>query len=432
MSNMLQPSPEYQRSLDNGSVDPVEMMPMSPLDPIETKASFLEFRRADAIRRTMATVAGVAFIGANVGLYAADVHANQEIQASARVEVNILSQALDPINDDNALVSIDGFGMRDGEMLASSLGIGVRSILDGQIWQVNYNDASLEPLAIAEEIVETATEEGVDTISLVANSAGGGIAMQTQERIHEISDLTVEAVFLNASPDGVKTLRPARREEVALVEQYAWIPGVTYSTPLRAIGEIAFQADRYSSGDPATRFNNFVRTAEQVSDALHNNKLPGTWLMIDQMLAIENANIKTRVQNLNELPEETMRPTIIYLSAKKDYMVNNELAVKNIESYTNKYGVPFLTYDIPGAIHSRPDLSKDEYVAVLASAKEDILESIDAQRALAKYNQTLKLELLAEELAEHTDPNDQIGIPNPQQLSDFDGPSVDTVVDTPH
>ena len=443
---MLHPSPEYQLDLDNGSIDPVEIMPiplpdllpvetlvaphsellpMSPLDPIETKAAFLEFRRADVIRRAMATAAGLAFIAANVGLYAADVHANQEIQASASIKIETMSEALDPINNDKAILLLNGLGTSDANELANSSGIALQSILDSQIWPVGMNNAHLDYDAIAESTVDKVNTEKVKTLYMIGYSTGGNIVMQVQERIRALSDVEIPLIVLDVMPDGIQTLQPARREEISLVEQFAWIPGATYSTPLRLIGETAFRADRYSSGDPIERFSNFIKTTNEVKRAISSAELPGTWLMFDQMLALQTSDIKGRFNNLNELPDDIMLPTIVHLSGKNDYMVDNKQVGENLVDYTDPSHIPLFDFNMPGAIHTRPDLSTKTYFEVFATNADAIVESIDAQRALAKYNKTLMLEQLAEELAEHTDPDAQIGIPNPQQLSDIDTPPED-------
>ena len=441
---MLHPSPEYQLDLDNGSIDPVEMMPvplpnlplvdlpapahselpsMPPLDPIETKATFLEFRRADMIRRAMATAAGLAFVAANVGLYAADVHANQEIQASASINIATMSEALDPMNNDKAILLLNGLGTSNANELAASSGIALQSILDSQIWPVGMNNAHLDYDAIAESTVKKVDAEKVKTLYMIGYSTGGNIVMQVQERIRALSDVEIALIVLDVMPDGIQTLQPARREEISLVEQFAWIPGATYSTSLRLIGETAFRADRYNSGGPIERFSDFIKTANEVRRAITSAELPGTWLMFDQMLALQTSDIKGRFNNLNDLPDDIMLPTIIHLSGKNDYMVNNKKVGENLVDYTDPSHIPLFDFNMPGAVHTRPDLSTKTYFEVFATNADAVLESIDAQRALAKYNETLKLGQLAEELAEKSDPDAQIGIPNPQQLSDFDIPS---------
>jgi len=441
---MLYPSPEYQRHLDKGSLDPTETMPrqtteptaplvelppMSPLDPIETKATFLEFRRADIIRRAMATTAGLAFIAANVGLYAADVHANQEIQANANIQIQTMSEALDPINNDKAILLLNGLGTTNADELANSSGIALQSILDSQIWPVGMNNAHLDYDAIAEAAAKKIAIEKVKTMYMIGYSTGGNIAMQVQERLRKLSDVEIALIVLDVMPDGIQTLQPARREEISLVEQFAWIPGATYSTPLRMIGETAFRADRYNSGDPIERFSNFVKTAKEVRRAINSAELPGTWLMFDQMLALQTSDIQGRFRNLDDLPDDVMLPTIVQLSGKNDYMVDNQQVGKNLVDYTDPSHIPLFEFNVPGAVHTRPDLSKKTYFEVFDFNADAIIESIDAQRALAKYNQTIMLKELAEELAKNSNPDDQIGIPNPQQLSELDD-SSDEVVPT--
>ncbi|MBC7459414.1 hypothetical protein H7200_01720 [Candidatus Saccharibacteria bacterium] len=372
---MLQPSPEHHNTLE--------------LDhAIELKSIRLEQRRMKRQKRVFSALTAVALIGAHVAVYASDVRQNQEIQASASIDVNFRGEALDSTNNDNALVFIDGFGSYNADKLTKYMGPAIQPVLDGQLWSIDYNNAALESKEIAKQIISTAVSAGTTSLSIIGYSAGGDIAMQVQQQIRENSDLAIEAIFLISTPDGAEALRPPRKNEVAVVEQYSWIPGVEYSTPLRAIGEMAFRASQYDSENLIERAGQFIETAHDVTEALDNDKLPGTWLMFDQMLAIENARIESRIQKIGELPEAALCPTIVYLGTARpgyDYMVDDTMSSDNIKDYAEAANVPFYSYDVPGAVHSMVDIAHEEYVSVLQAAGPEIIRSVTAQ----KYSSSL-------------------------------------------
>lgn len=374
---MLMRSPEIQKRLET----------YQTTDKIEAKAIELEWRRAKRRRKALTrTFAGLALVSAGISTYAHDVKNNMDIQAQASIAVQVEGQALDKANNDNALVFVDGFGSYNADTLTKYMSRAVQPVIDGQLWSVDYNNAPLETNEIAKHIIETALQRNVTSISLVGYSAGGDVAMQVQEEIRKESGLNIQAIVLTSTPDGAKALRPARQDEIDLVEKFAWIPGIQYSTPLRFLGELAFRADRYNSGTPIENIQNFFITAGEVNDSLNNNRLPGTWLMFDQVLAIENANLKARFDTMKKIPDDQVRPTIVYLGTARpgyDYMIDDKKSSEDIASYTEAAGIPFLTYDVPGAVHTRIDIGNDQYIKTLAGAKKAIQSSIAEQQATA-------------------------------------------------
>jgi pimeloyl-ACP methyl ester carboxylesterase len=376
---MLLPSPETQKRLDKYHTH----------DAVEAKALKLEWKRA--LRRRNAiirSVAGVAIIGAGISSYMKDVQANQEIQAEASITIQYKGPALDKANDHKGLIFIDGFGTDSADEISKYTGAAVQPVIDGQLLSLGYNNAPLETKDIAKEIIATAINRGIDTISLVGHSAGGDVAMQVQEEIHKESNLSIESIVLVSTPDGVNTLRPARQDEIDLVQRVDWIPGVQYSSPIRFIGEMAVRSSNYTGGTLSENIDNFFTTADQVQTNLDNSKLPGMWLMFDQMLAIENANLKDRIDTIAKLPNDSVRPTIVYLGTAQpgyDPIVDDNQSAKNIATYAQKAGIPFLRYDVSGAVHTRPDLNNG-YIKALAAAKVDIQSSISEQQAKASLH----------------------------------------------
>jgi pimeloyl-ACP methyl ester carboxylesterase len=383
---MLLPSPETQKRLEKYSTH----------DALEATALKLEWRRAKRRHNALIrTFAGLALVGAGVSAYNHDVQANQEIQAKASISVTYEGPALNKVADHKGLVFIDGVGTDSADTITKYTGAAVQPVIDGQLLSVGYNNAPLETTDIAKTIIAAVKTRGIDTISLVGHSAGGDVAMQVQEEIRKESDLTIESVVLVSTPNGIKTLRPARQDEIDLVQRLDWIPGVQYSSTLRFIGEMALRSDNYTNGDFAQNVSDFFTTANEVKVNLDNSKLPGTWLMFDQLLAIENANLKDRINTMAKIPADEVRPTIIYLGTAApgyDPIVNDKQTSRDLASYAKKVDVPFLTYEVPGADHMRPDINEG-YIKTLATAKEAIQSSIEQQQTDARLHRIQNLYL---------------------------------------
>lgn len=375
---MLLPSPELAKRLEK----------YQTIDPVEAEATKLEWNRLKRHRNTLLrTVAGIALLGVGVSGYVNDVRNNQELQASASISVDGKGEALDEAHNDNALVFIDGFNTPNANILTKYMGPAIQPVIDGRLWSVDYNNAALDPSEIAKRIIEKAERQNVRSISLIGYSAGGDIAMQVQEEIRNLSYLTVETIFLISTPDGIKVLNQARQDEIKLVENFAWLPDVEYSTAVRFIGEIAFRSDRYTKSDnPIQNILDFFTTAGQVKKSMDANKLPGAWLMFDQLLAIENADIERHVLAMKDIPEDQVRPTIVYLINLRDYMLDNIKASTNIASYAEGAGISFLSYDVPNAVHTRIDLSAEENIQVLLEASPEIIASIEAAKSEASLH----------------------------------------------
>lgn len=416
---MLQHSPEYRR------LDRLASSELSESSALEAKATKLEQRRAARIKRAYGATALGLVLAANVGGYAADVHANMELQANASIGISVLGDAHEKSNASNALVFVDGFGSYDSIKLTNSLGKAYQPAVDGQLWSVNYNNAILNKTAIADKIAETAEERDVTSVSLVGYSAGGSISAELIQELVK-KDIDINLVAFNSTPNGAGGLRTERQNEAELVEKIKHIPGAQYSTPLRFLGEMAFRSGAYTApldgetlGDNVTTFRDniahFFDTAGQVRRDMKENKMPGTWLMFDQVLAIENADIEDRIKELGELPDTKIHPTVVYLGTGApgyDYMVDDKKSAAEIGQYATDAGLPFYTAEVPDAVHSRPDLTVDAYVKTMETIQTGIQTSMDEQRGIAYANQ------LSERYASHdahngtnaesgTQPNDQ-------------------------
>jgi hypothetical protein len=375
---MFRASPEFQKRLDK----------YQTIDPIEAAAIKHERRRMKIIRGISGALSLLTFAGVQVAEYSADVRSNQEVQANSIITIEDHGNPLDPVNNDKAIVSIDGTGTVDATALNSYIAPNVQHIQDGRIWGVGYNDAPLKYENIADKLIAKANKEGVTSLTFIGQSSGGDIAMEVEERIREKSNIDIAATFLMFTPNGVASLRSEQQSLTEFAKTFAKFPGAIYSTPIRFMGEMGLRADNYTHGSITDNISDFVTTANRVGDAIAEKKLPGTWLVIDQLLQIENADLKTRIENLGKTAPDVIRSPIFYLGTENDLVVNDAKSAQEIRDYAHAAHVPFFYYNVPDAVHAQPGINNNAYVKVFADARSQMKEVILSQQqraAMHKY-----------------------------------------------
>jgi len=379
---MLQPSPEYQKRLIAHDLD-------YGLNALENKVHKSELRRMALKKLAAGTLAATAVLGVPVAYYTADVRANQAKQDNAHIYVSEQTEALDPINNDNALIFLDGVRTQSGIGLSNEIGKAFQTVIDGRLAPLVYNDAKISNKAAAEEVIEYAEDNNIRSVSFIARSGGGNTAMNVQEIVRETSDIEVEAIVLITTPTGIERLRPARQEEINLVESVSWIPGIAHSTAFHYITEMAMRSGTYDDGDIVERTEDFIATSNTVTKGIESNELTNTWVTLDQLFAIKNSNVQARIDNIGEQPDDKLVPTIVYFGTAepgKDQVVDDTNSALDIAASAEENGVPFFGYKIKGAVHSMISKSKKAYIKTIAGSKEAIQASILAQHYIAAKN----------------------------------------------
>ena len=376
---MLKPSPEIEKRLDT-----YQTIDVTSADALES-----EWKRERRSRNMLrGAIASVAVLGVFTSI-SVDINANKLIQSESSVGLEFKDDAAEIENSHHANVFIDGFGKKNADILTHNLGEAIGAVTDGQQWSINFDDAHLRPNDIAQLIIETAHERGVDSVTLVGHSAGGNIAIQTLVNILQESDIAVPLIYFDLSPYGVEGLQDVQRQNLGALE---WItrhvPDVEYSTPARVIGEFALRLEVNNSKTPVENVKNITETATGAISRISNGSLPGGWLMLDQVRAITDTDIEDEFDTIAAMPKNVSRPTIVYLSTVKpgyDPVVDVDKSSEKIRIAAEEADLSFLSYDIAGALHSQLDAARAEYLAVLSDAKDPILDSIDQQIALAEH-----------------------------------------------
>lgn len=381
---MLQRSPEYQARLDESS---------------EAHAIAHEQHRMNRRRKAYGAAVLGLLLGAHVSAYATDVETNKQIQSDASVGVSLVGQPLNPEHSHSAIVMIDGFGSYDSTNLAHYMTPVIQQVpeLDGNVYSVNYNNASIDTETMAKDVAETLHADDIDDVTMVGYSAGGNIMLGIEDQLIK-SDFNIKANIFESVPNGAERLQPTRQNEVDIVKVLKHIPGAQYSTPLRFIGEMAFRAGGYTVPLNGATFGenisiaahnveNFFDTAADVKKSLADKTLPGTWLMFDQVLAVENGNFKDHIDTLGKLPNTKVHPTLIYAGNPTDGVVDNIGSASDLATIAATANLTDITFDIPGAEHGRPDLATDAYKAAFKEHATAIAQSIERETTVAQMNQ---------------------------------------------
>ncbi|MDN5275978.1 MAG: hypothetical protein JWN33_627 [Candidatus Saccharibacteria bacterium] len=361
---------------------------------IEKQPDTLRIRR---INRRLAAAASLLLTG-SLGFGAAvdDISQNQELAAASTPSIYSRYEAVEPANNGRATVYMNGFGTINADMLADSIRPGMTEIYDSETWSVNYGTAPLNAGQIADRIIELADKRHVDEIALVGYSAGGDIVLDVNEQLAEKSELAVPLLGLISTPDQMANLRDDQRDQAsAFLDVLSRFPLLAYSTPVRFAGEMSLEASQFTAEPadmldiPATVAENvtaFVETAHEVNERLSSKYSPQTWLMFDQMLAIQNAHAQERIKKISEQTGR-LQPTLIYLGTEApgyDYVVDDDTSGDNICHYASEVGIDCLQYDVPGAVHTRPDLTVEAYTTTLTNARYEVQLALD--RAKAAYD----------------------------------------------
>ena len=340
------------------------MLQPHPESPF-SQQSIDRLHRRDTLR-TASHMAMTALLGVApfVSVYTQDVYRNMEIQANAEIDINRLYEPLNQANSRVAIVAIDGFGSYDARTVAKYLGPVAQEFIDGQIWSVQYGNAPLDAQVITNKIIELSKAYNVDSVALLGYSAGGVLGARIAEQLLKQTDLDVPMLMQVSTPDGAKGLRQLQLQEIEVSQAIEKIPGATYSSFVRYIGEMYFRRDRYDSSSPIERLSDTLTVHQAVMNDLQKETLPGTWLLTDQVNVITSAHMDDRFASIADMEGETP-PVIVYLGTAEpgyDYVVNDKLSGSNICGYAHEHDMTCIRHNVPGAVHTRPDLANDAYL----------------------------------------------------------------------
>lgn len=263
--------------------------------------------------------------------------------------VHSILEASLPENNDQATVFIDGFASQDGSWTTSKIADTLQIINDSNIWALEYASGGISIPAIAEQIAEKAEEEDVTSVALYGYSIGGMMALETANELISKYNINVSTIFLDHSPAGQDSIRQSIRNQASpAIDAIRWFHSIgidiEYSSIARDVVNLLF--------------------AEDIS---HLGNTPIN-LMRDQYLYGTETNTD---QSIHQLGETTPTPNIVYITSSdpgSDYMVDVEQSEILYEEMSDEYQIPFFVIPVDGAIHSRLDLTVEQYAEAFTDA----------------------------------------------------------------
>jgi pimeloyl-ACP methyl ester carboxylesterase len=330
-------------------------------------------------RQALASIALGMSLVTGVGAFSYDVQTNKAVQATSSPTVEVILEPAGPMRG-TALVFLHGFGTIGADPLARYIGPAAQEMVDGEAWSVGYDNAHLDERVTAHKIVTQANERGVTHVQLVGYSGGFIMATKIARIIAEESSLQVVGISGISAPDGLDTVREEHVEAVELLNMLEMFPDLAYSTPVRKLGELAFRSDRYLE-DGQVDVETLWRTWNEINEVVDTNKLPGTWLMLDQLALIETADIAADLQAIVDASPTRLRPVISYFGTAQpgfDAVVDDARAAQAICGYAHKAGMDCHHFVVPGAVHMRIDVGTEAYREVFAQAKAPVQASMEA------------------------------------------------------
>ena len=280
----------------------------------------------------------------------ADITATKLDISDSTPVIHTIAEARDEINDDTATVFIDGFASKDGSWTTSKMVEPLQALNDSDIWALEYSLDGISAKEIAEQIANKASTDGVSSVSLYGYSIGGMVTLEVAHELMSTHKLAVPTIFLDHAPADKNSIRQTMRDQgTPALEVISWFNSIgieiEYSSIARSVINQLF-ADNMS----------------------HLNGTP-TNLMRDQYLFGMNANTDEALKHISEV--DTTIPNVVYITSSdpsSDYMIDLKRSVELYRESTKKYGFLFSVVAVDDAIHSRLDLTIDQYNTAFTEA----------------------------------------------------------------
>ncbi len=298
-----------------------------------------------------------------VACYAADVDANVAVESRASARIVERAGAVGEAGADSALVFLTGVGTNNADVFADFQGPAFQRVNDGRLWSVDYANAALDPEAIGEAIEAQASRVGVHRVSVIGRSVGGIVATRVVEHLISNGRLAVDLLVLESTPDGVDGVRAESVGSMRLAEYLTLIPGAEHSTFVRVGLETFLRRGQYGA-DPVE----FAATVDEVTTSVRDGRLPGSWLVVDQVLAIADARLERRLDAIGASEQDRRRPAVLYLGTAApgfDDQVDEDGSGESVCRYARAAGMDCLNRGVPGAVHARPELAVEAYTRIL-------------------------------------------------------------------
>lgn len=350
-----------------------------------------QFERKQKRRtRAIATLSGAAIAFSTLShAYWSDIETNRELSQLSQPEIRPIGE-IDPLLD-SSIFYLAGFDTSNGDVFGDRVRVAIHQRVPGNDMSIDYNDAPLDPKEIAEQIISEATEQKLDSISLAGNSLGGIVSMEVARYIILNSSIQIDAIFLNATPDGSKGLRPETQSDLAAMIDVLQFPGAKYSKFARYAITMLQESGRYTQGDSAfENISDFLTTSNTVMGWVEESRRPGAWLLVDQASAVTNANLKDIFEDIGEQRDTRRMPVIVTMRTTNpadDTVVDVEKSSQNICDYADAAGLNCEIVLVDGATHTSYQFDTEAYTAALSANTDEFKDALEDERTQYAYTQ---------------------------------------------
>ncbi len=366
----------------------------TPLTDTEARAVKKLEKRSKLPNKLTAGLGAAAILLSTVSfMYHNDVETNRELAASSNSEIHSLDDEKAP-QLRSSIFYLAGFDTRNADVYGERVGkVAIQQFVPGNNESVDYGDAPLNPEKIAKNIIEIATKQNLEAISLAGYSMGGEVVAQVADYIITNTPIQVQALIFNSTPDGTQGLRSETQSDLTnMVNALKLLPNSEYSTVARWAITMAQEHDRYTNGDLLSNITNFSKTSSDVYELVQEHRRPGAWLLVDQAGAIKNSNLESTLSHIGSMRSDKRMPVIIYMGAEDpndDTVVNVKVSSKNICSYSSKAHLSCYSIPVPHAIHTSYLYDSDAYKQAASLYTDDIQAAIEFEDTQYKLTHNL-------------------------------------------
>lgn len=360
-------------------------------------------RRSKRRARLPLKVGAVALVLSSMSFaYWHDVDTNRTMSLESQPEITTLGDHPEQLLHETSTFYLAGFDTMNGDAFGDEVGVSIQEILPSNSESINYGNAPLDAVEIAKKIISYTEDRKLESIALAGNSLGGIVAAEVAEYIIVNSDVEVDAIMLNATPDGRQGLLPETQGDLSTMMQWLEaIPGSKYSTFARYAATLAQDNGAYTHSDgPIDTVHDFINSSNKVWAQVQEHRRPGMWLLVDQALAITNSDLDKIMHNIGEQRGNKRMPVVVSMRTKRpadDHVVDVVKSSRNICTYAENANLSCEIVYVDGAHHTSYDFNTDSFTAALTKKSEEIREEIQTEAALYAYS-TYASDTLDEEL----------------------------------
>lgn len=283
-------------------------------------------------------------------------------------QVHEVYEALDPINDDTAVIDMVGLGNVNATETATSL-VSYREL--GKVWAVQYDNAGLDTKVIADMVVEKAETENIDRVILSGHSMGGIVSLEVASHVQKETDIDVIGVVLDCTPDDLDAVRPdAQSKALEMMRLIGKLPGARESRTLRFALEVGSREAQFLDGDwwnPTSDFDaaKFRKVVDQVmTTKILSHDVASNRLIETQVQAIAASGVHDNIKTLGEEVDDKPIPKIVFMYPMKtanDRVVDVVRARGNINESAHENGIDFTAVAMEGTGHANPNQEPERY-----------------------------------------------------------------------